>query len=77
MTKPGARLHQLEVYFGWLLLAVSLIGWPISALTWAKDEPKTVLALSWLAVTFTAYDILKSSRVHVAVDCNKDESEAT
>lgn len=67
-----SKLHKLEVWFAWCLLVASLIGWPVSALTWAKDEPQFILGLSWLAITFTAYDILKSSRVHVSVG-EKDE----
>ena len=66
------RLHRVEVGFAWLLLLVSLVGWPLSALTLARDEPQFILGLSWLAITFTAYDILKSSRVHVSVE--QDES---
>lgn len=41
-----------------------MIGWPLSALTWAKDEPQFVLGLSWLAITLTALDLLTSSQVH-------------
>ena len=62
------RIHHLEVVGAWILLVVSLLGWPVSMLTWAKDEPATVLGLSWLALTFTAYDILKTSRVHETAD---------
>jgi hypothetical protein len=43
---------------------VSLIGWPVSALTFARDEPPVVLGLSWFAITLTAADLLKSSRIH-------------
>lgn len=57
-------LHRLEVAFAWALLSGSLIGWPLSALTWARDEPQFILGLSWLAITLTAMDLLKTSRVH-------------
>jgi hypothetical protein len=56
--------HRLEVLFAWVLLVGSLIGWPASALVWARDEPQFVLGLSWLAITLTAMDLLKTSRVH-------------
>jgi uncharacterized membrane protein YfcA len=56
--------HRLEVALAWVLLAGSLIGWPLSALTVARDEPPFILGLSWLAITLTAMDLLKSSRVH-------------
>jgi uncharacterized membrane protein YfcA len=59
---------RLEVVLAWVLLVGSLIGWPLSALTLAKDEPQFVLGLSWLAITLTAADLLKSSRVHRDVD---------
>jgi hypothetical protein len=41
---------SVEVGFGILLLVGSLIGWPLTALTVAKDEPQFILALSWLAI---------------------------
>lgn len=55
---------HLEVVLAWSLLVGSLIGWPVSALTWASDEPQFILGLSWLAITLTAMDLLKTSRVH-------------
>lgn len=54
----------------WVLLVGSLIGWPISAFTWAKDEPPFVLSLSWLAIVLTAVDILSTSDVR-----NEQEEE--
>lgn len=57
-------LHRLEVLFAWTLLVGSLIGWPLSALTVAKDEPPFILSLSWLAIVLTAMDFLKASRIH-------------
>jgi hypothetical protein len=47
------------------LLIGSLIGWPVSALTWAADEPQFILGLSWLALTLTALDILATTDVRV------------
>lgn len=52
------------VVLAWVLLVGSLIGWPMSALVWARDEPQFVLGLSWLAITITALDLLTTSRVH-------------
>lgn len=57
-------VHRLEVALAWTLLAGSLIGWPLSALWWAKNEPQFILGLSWLAISLTAMDLLKTSRVH-------------
>jgi hypothetical protein len=48
-------------------VVVSIIGWPLSALTWAANEPQFVLALSWLALTITALDVLSTSDVSADV----------
>jgi hypothetical protein len=52
-----------RLIFAWTLLVVSLLGWPISTFTFAKDEPKAVLGLSWLAITLTAVDIIMTTSV--------------
>lgn len=57
-------MKRAEVILAWTLLVGSLIGWPLSALTIAREEPQFILGLSWLAITLTAMDFLKSSRVH-------------
>lgn len=54
---------RVRFYTGVTLLIGSFIGWPLSALTWAKDEPPFVLGLSWLAVILTAFDIINSALV--------------
>lgn len=56
--------RRLEVIVALVLLVGSLIGWPLSALTVAASEPPFVLGLSWFAITLTAADLLKTSRVH-------------
>ncbi|GAA0494898.1 hypothetical protein Ade02nite_19530 [Paractinoplanes deccanensis] len=48
----------------WILLFASLIGWPISMVTFAKDEPAAVLSLSWLAIIIEAGSLLTASQVH-------------
>jgi hypothetical protein len=48
--------HRLRL--AWGLLVCSLIGWPLSALTFAKDEPPFILGLSWLAITVSALDVV-------------------
>jgi hypothetical protein len=57
-------IKRAEVALAWTLLVGSLVGWPLSAFTWAKSEPQFILGLSWLAITLTALDFLKTSRVH-------------
>jgi hypothetical protein len=61
-------MKRAEVILAWVLLIGSLIGWPLSQLTVAKGEPPFILGLSWLAITLTAADLLKSSRVHRDVE---------
>jgi uncharacterized membrane protein YfcA len=51
--------------FAALMLVASLVGWPLSALTLARSEPQFILGLSWLAITFTALDLLFTSDVRV------------
>lgn len=47
----------------WGLLTVSLVGWPISALTVARDEPQFVLGLSWAAIIIEATNLLTASQI--------------
>jgi hypothetical protein len=63
---------RAEVGLAWALLIGSLVLWPVSMFTWAKDEPPFILSLSWLALTLTAMDLLKSSRVHRDVEDHDD-----
>jgi hypothetical protein len=58
------RLRAARTRMAWILVIGSLIGWPLSAFWWARDEPQFVLGLSWLAITLTAIDLLTSSQVH-------------
>ena len=46
-----------------VFVVASLIGWPLSALTLARDEPQFVLGLSFLAITLTAADIWATTDV--------------
>lgn len=57
-------MRKASVVGAWVLLVGSLLGWPLSALIWARDEPQFVLGLSWFAITLTALDLLKTSMVH-------------
>lgn len=60
----GAKMRRARTVAAWVLLVGSLIGWPVSALTVAKDEPPFVLGLSWLAIVLSAAELLTSSQVH-------------
>lgn len=48
LTPSSAQ--DLLVRASYVLLAASIIGWPVSQLTFARGEPPTVLALSWIAI---------------------------
>jgi hypothetical protein len=50
------------------LVAITLVGWPLSALTWAAHEPQFVLGLSWLAITLTCLDIAATTDVRAEQD---------
>lgn len=56
-------MMRFRIQLAWTMLIGSLLGWPISALWLAKDEPQFVLALSWLAISITAYDVLSTTDV--------------
>jgi hypothetical protein len=58
------------VALGWALLILSLIGWPLTQFTIARDEPPVVLALSWLAIILTAVGIIVSAYVKRDQDGN-------
>lgn len=58
-----------------MLLIGAIIGWPVSALTVAQNEPPFVLGLSWLAIILTSADLLSTSQVHEdASGGNRDDA---
>jgi hypothetical protein len=56
-----------------VIVIASLIGWPLSALVFAKDEPQFVLGLSWLAITITAIDVLATADVRAEQETRTDK----
>lgn len=63
----GYGIDDAWVHFSWLLLVGSLVGWPVSALTFAANESKTILGLSWAAITIGALGNVIAARVQRAV----------
>jgi ribose/xylose/arabinose/galactoside ABC-type transport system permease subunit len=61
-------MKRARTVLAWILLAGSLVGWPLSMLTLAKTEPPFVLSLSWLAIVLSAAELLTSSQVHEGQD---------
>lgn len=56
--------RRARIIIAWALLVAATIGWPLSMLTVAKDEPPFTLSLSWLAIILAAAELLTSSQVH-------------
>ncbi len=54
---------KVRVWAAWALVVVCLVGWPVSALTIAKEEPQFILALSWIAILVTALDVVSTQDV--------------
>lgn len=46
-----------------IMVIASLIAWPITQLTLARDEPAFTLGLSWFAITLTALDVYLTADV--------------
>jgi len=60
--------NRVLIWFAWLCLVVSILGWPASALTIAKDEPPFVLGLSWFAIIQGSFIFLVQTYVKKSQD---------
>lgn len=58
------QIRRARVIGAWVLLIGSAVGWPVAALTWARDEPQFVLGLSFLAIIIESLTLLTASQVH-------------
>jgi hypothetical protein len=67
-------MGHARVVLAWVLLIVSILEWPISALTLAKDEPQFVLGLSWMAIAITSLDVLFTASVREQQDKEEDSN---
>jgi hypothetical protein len=67
---PISPVWRLRI--SWFVLLLSAIGWPLSALTLAAEEPPFILGLSWLAITITALDVIVTSDVRAEQEENGD-----
>lgn len=52
-----------RVRAAWGVLIVSVVAWPVAALTVAREEPQFILGLSFLAIILTAADIISTQDV--------------
>lgn len=64
MSRREQATRRVRVGVAWCLLIGAVIGWPLSASTWARDEPQFILGLSWLAIVLESANLLTSSQVH-------------
>jgi len=55
----------------WFAFIGGIVGWPVSAFTIFSAEPQGILALSWLAIIYTGYQILQLDH---AVSKNEDNA---
>lgn len=53
---------NFAIGFAWFRLCLWAVLWPVSAFTWAKEEPQTVLALSFIALIESAAAVLMASK---------------
>lgn len=51
------------LWVAWAMLIFSIISWPLASFVFAKDEPQFVIALSELALIYTAFDAIQTSKV--------------
>lgn len=61
-------MTRVRLILAWILLATALIGWPLSALTVARNEPQFVLGLSFLALAYEAFNAIQ-----IATDKHKED----
>jgi hypothetical protein len=72
------RRHQLA----WVLLVISLVGWPGTHILMVVTQPPenswvfhVLLAISWLAITMTALDLLATTDVRKQHDDSDNDGD--
>lgn len=55
---------RVQIYSSYVFFFGSILAWPISALTWAKDEPPTILGLSFLALIISGYTTIVAAQAN-------------
>jgi hypothetical protein len=64
VAQADGLICRARTVAAWVLLAGSIVGWPVTALTVFRDEPQGVLGLSFLAIIIEAASLLTSSQIH-------------
>lgn len=57
----------------WLAM-VSIVAWPVTQATVARDEPPFVLGLSWLAIILTFADLAATTDVREHTESETQDS---
>lgn len=63
------------MWAAWALLVVCVVAWPVSCQTFAKDEPPSVLSLSWFAIVLECVNIISTQDVRKQQDGEGAEGE--
>ncbi len=63
--------------FSWVVLVVSIVAWPVTALTVFSDEPRGILGLSWAAIIWTAYGNVATAQVNKEVSVQADTTNVS
>lgn len=67
-SKPLQMSPVARIRTAWTAIIISAIGWPLTQFTVGREEPPIIFALSWFAITVTAWDVLVSTQVSVNVE---------
>lgn len=68
---------RAQLIVGWVLFVGAAIGWPLSQLTVAANEPPFVLGLSWFAVVLNAWGIIVACQINKDVQATPSEQKAS
>ena len=66
---------KLRLWSAWALLVACVVLWPVSALTFAREEPVAILSLSWAAIIITCLDIISTQDVRKQQEEGEGEGE--
>lgn len=56
------------LWASWALVVVCVVAWPLTSLTVFRDEPQGVLALSWIAIIYSAVTFAMTLKIKDDVD---------
>jgi hypothetical protein len=72
MAKGDADRAAIIVRFAWASVVVCVVAWPVTAVTIWRTQPQGVMALSWIAILYTAVQTLLTAYVKQDVDDSSD-----